>query len=644
MAGDNYYAFEISGRPYVDELYGLKVTEVAHDWMIASSNIPTEGMQNQPSTATVNILNLGVQDEAAESYDVVVYVDGEATTTAGSVALPMTHQLSNAGTQLSATFRSPKAGTFPVYIEVKAGDYSVQTEPVDVTFAEEELKGDATAEADGASNFAPLNLSYYNSESVSLYTSDVLANSYGLVNGAKIKSITYKGYKTTDPTTSTLNVWYEWTDDATQAQPASGLYATEGMTQLVTDESKTWETKGSATALEDFIVLNFTEPLVYEEGKSLRIVVRSNSNQWKAAYFEKGTSATSGLTYYHYNDTKSTFESNSWTSTVLPVLHFGLEATATTIAGTVKDAAGAAIENATVTLVSIDGDNIQYTGTTDAEGAYTINVIQATRTYNVTATAEGYQDKTEENVSFAEGNVTKDFVLTKAPVVGDANGDGEISTADAVAIVNIALSEDEPTAEQLAVADLNGDGEITTADAVALVQLALQQEAPAGAHRVDLSAQNRLSVNGSVVKLDNADEFVAFQMDVTLADDAQLQGVQLSDRMTSHEVAYARVDANTWRIAVFSLQNDAIMHHNGQLLQLQVSGTQQVALSNVEFATADARACAVALGEATGINAVGTQQADADYYNVGGVRSNQLHKGMNIVVDRNGKTSKVLRK
>ena len=104
------------------------------------------------------------------------------------------------------------------------------------------------------------------------------------------------------------------------------------------------------------------------------------------------------------------------------------------------------------------------------------------------------------------------------------------------------------------------------------------------------------------------------------------------------------MSGNTWRIAVFSLQNDAIMHNNGQLLQLQVSGTQQVALSNVEFATADARACAVALGEATGISAVGTQQADADYYNVGGVRSNQMHKGMNIVVDRNGQASKVLRK
>ena len=386
-AGEWYLGFEISGRPYVDELYGLKLAEVEHDWTIVSSNVPAEAMQNVASTATVNILNLGLKDEAAEDITVTVYVDGEAVTTGEGVAIPMNHKLTDAGTQLSVNYISNKAGILPVYLEVKAGEYSVATDPVNVTFAEEEAKSDATADADGTSTTVPLNLSYYNSESVSLYTANVLEGSYGLSSGAKIKSITYKGYKTADTHSSTLNVWYEWVDATAQSQPASGLYDTSNMTQIVTDQTTTWEKKGSASELEDFITLNFSEPLVYQ-GKALRIVVRSTSDAWKGAYFEKSTSSTSGLAYYHYNDTYSTFTSNSWTSSVLPVLHLELDASAATLSGTVKTSAGAGIGGATVTLKAENG--VQYAAKADESGDYTMNVIQAGLDFTATVEAEGF--------------------------------------------------------------------------------------------------------------------------------------------------------------------------------------------------------------------------------------------------------------
>lgn len=633
VAGDNYYAFEISGRPYVDEIYGLKVTEVAHDWMIASSNIPTEGMQNVALQATVNVANFGLADEAANSYTATLYVDGEAAATAEALALPMTHQLSAAGTALSFSFRSPKVGTFPVYIEVKAGDYSVQTEPVDVTFAEEIAVAEAIEVGTRTSadrNHGPIN--WYDNDGTAtrwtdiVYTADELA-AYGITAGAKITSIAFHGSGTSKSIKAKVTSWVGMkTGDITP-----GTVDKTAMTEVVVYDQT------DAAAMIDFsnTVLDLSQaPIVYDGTSDIRIyteAVGQGSGNWQTVTYAYDTNY---MTSYY----------NSSTAVATPLGYFTLAAEPATIAGTVKDAAGTAIADATVTLVSTDGDNVQYTGTTDAEGAYSINVIQTARTYNVTASAEGYQDQTEENVSFTEGNVTKDFTLSLAPVKGDVNGDGDITTADAVAIVNIALSENEPTAEQLAVADLNGDGQITTADAVALVQLALEQEAPAGARRVDLSAGNRLSVNGSEVSLSNADEFVAFQMDVTLADDALLQGVQLADRVASHEVAYRRLDANTWRIAVFSLQNNAIMHNAGQLLQLQVSGSQQVALSNVEFVTADARACAVGLGETTSIHGVSTADASARYYNAAGQQREQMHKGMNIVVDRNGKAVKVLRK
>ncbi len=416
-AGEYYLAFKIADVQ-VDEIYGLTPVAVEHDWMIASSNIPTEAMQNVAKSASVNVLNLGLADEAADSYTVTAYVNGEVAGTGEAVAIPMNHKLSDAGTQLSVSYHSPKAGTFPVYIEVKAkaGAYSVATEPVSVTFAEEEAKSEATAEVGGTSSSIPLNLTYYNSESVSLFTSDILASSYGLSNGAKIKSITFKGYKTTDATTSTFNVWYEWTDDASQSKPADGLYTTEGMTQIVTDQEKTWPKEGSSSNMVDFITLNFGEPLVYQSGKSLRIVMRSNSTQWKAAYFEQAVSSTNGLSYYHYNDTKSTFESNSWSSGKLPVMHIALEAEPKTYSGTVKDDSGNDIENATVTLVSVDGDNIQYTGTTNAAGEFSINVVQNTREYNATVSAYGYDDETDNNINFPNDQVCHFELLPAATV------------------------------------------------------------------------------------------------------------------------------------------------------------------------------------------------------------------------------------
>ena len=457
-AGEYYFGFEISGRPYVDEINGLTPVAVEHDWKIASSNIPTDAMQNVATSASVNVVNLGLADEAADSYEVNLYIGGEKTATAATtLALPMTHQLSAAGTQITVPMQSPKAGTFPVYIEVKAGAYSVVTEPVSVTFAEEVAKSEATAEADGTSNSIPLNLSYYNSESVSLFTSNILATSYGLSNGAKIKSITFKGYKTTEATTSTFNVWYEWTDDASQSKPTDGLYKTEEMTQIVTNQEKTWPQEGSSSNMVDFITLNFEEPLVYQSGKSLRIVMRSNSTQWKAANFEQAVSSTNGLTYYHYNDTKSTFESNSWSSGRLPVMHIALEAEPKTYYGTVMDDSGNPIENATVTLVSTDEDNIQYTGTTNAAGDFSINVIQSSRTYSATVSAYGYGDATDADISF-DTDVDKDFTL-EVSVTVTAAGWATITTP-----ATYAVSFDENTEVYIATAEEGSSIKLTKID------------------------------------------------------------------------------------------------------------------------------------------------------------------------------------
>lgn len=64
------------------------------------------------------------------------------------------------------------------------------------------------------------------------------------------------------------------------------------------------------------------------------------------------------------------------------------------------------------------------------------------------------------------GDVEQDDVDTS--MKGDVNGDGKVSVADAVAVINMFLN-----GEYLAKGDLNGDGKITVADAVAVINLFL---------------------------------------------------------------------------------------------------------------------------------------------------------------------------
>ena len=387
-AGDYFITLEFE-NVQIDELYGLSLTPVEHDWTIASSNIPTEAMQNVASTATVNILNLGLADEAADSYTVTAFVNGEAAGTGTAVALPMSHKLSDAGTQLSVSYLSTKKGTFPVYLEVKAGAYSVTTDPVDVVFAEEVASGDvATGTSAGTDSTTPLNLYYKNSETIALYTQANL----GLSGGEKINSITWKGY-TTSSHTSTLKVYYQWTDATTIAAPSStGNYDVTGMTAAIEPTSKTWTVGGSADNLQDQIVVNFTTPITYENGKSLLILVSSSASGYassSAIQFEKST--TTGYAYQHQNDGTEGVFASSWSAKNLPLIHIGVEVEDITLAGTVKTSGREAIANATVTLKAANG--VEYSCTTDAEGNYSFNVIQADLDFTATVEAENYLKK-----------------------------------------------------------------------------------------------------------------------------------------------------------------------------------------------------------------------------------------------------------
>jgi len=82
---------------------------------------------------------------------------------------------------------------------------------------------------------------------------------------------------------------------------------------------------------------------------------------------------------------------------------------------------------------------------------------------DITYTNEGQQGEPSNPVVFD---------LSKTFIPGDATGDGKVSIADAVAIIDYILN-DGSTPLVFEAADMNGDGKISIADAVAVIDFIL---------------------------------------------------------------------------------------------------------------------------------------------------------------------------
>ena len=420
-AGDCYLAFWIEDA-YVDDIYGMTVKPVAHEWQLVSTAIPTQAMQNVVSQVGVSLRNIGQHDEQPDDYTVTAYVDGEAVVTAKGSVLPMCHRLTDAGTLVTAPLRYPKTGTFPVYIEVKAGDYVVTTETVDVTFSEEEMKSDIAMKTGNPTSTGLLHMNWNNSETVNLYSKTLLAE-LGLNAGDRITSITFRGYNVGTKNYATqLSVWYEFTDDVTQAQPASGKYDTSAMTQLLSTQ-RSWATaEGNSDNPVDLITLTFDEPLVYN-GQSLRIVVASEGKNYQnGTQFLQSTVGGNGTSYQIRHDNEASFATMGWSAnSYLPAIFISIATEPVVFSGTVTTGDDAPLAHAEVTLVSTDGDNVQYHGTTDADGHFAIKVVQAYRQYEATASAKDHLAATV-TIGFNGKSLTHDFVLSAG---GEVTGIGD---------------------------------------------------------------------------------------------------------------------------------------------------------------------------------------------------------------------------
>ena len=435
-AGDYYIAFE-SGYCLIDNVYGFERVPVDYDVVVNKFDIPGTTMANNDVTAKVTLQNL--LNEAVAEYAPALYFAGVKVAEAEPVEIP-----ANGTAVVEFTFVPNEVGTFPAKAEfVFSEDYTVTTNEVEVTVNEESANtlvqvGNPTA----TGTSVPVSLLYNNSESETIYTAEQL----GIDANSMITSLTYKGYSTGSKTlTPTVTIWLANADDATLVNGTANvpLYNTDGMTKVF-EEVVTFEPKGSSSETVDMLVANLSEPFMYTGG-NLRVIVRSVNDDWTSFYFEYDGNV-SGQCVYRRNDNQDTFLNGTTVSATynMPVVYLGIQKEAVTYSGVVNDTDGNPLEGVTVTLTSQAGRGATagpavYTATTDEEGKFEVNVVQADKTYDATFSKDGYKDVNIEGIDFADGSVALDEpVVMELDNVTGVNGINAGKTVASVKYYNVA--------------------------------------------------------------------------------------------------------------------------------------------------------------------------------------------------------------
>ena len=214
------------------------------------------------------------------------------------------------------------------------------------------------------------------------------------------------------------------------------------------------------------------------------------------------------------------------------------------------------------------------------------------------------------------GNVPADSDAEFA--VYDANGDGEINVGDIQAVFNLSMG-------------LNADGSDPD---VAASRVLANGDFDAGSMTVETTKLN----NGNTqlaVKLNSTTEYLAFQMDVVMAnnmsvvsEDANLQLLRSNNLGNIHRiVGYGKLE------------------NNGTMLTIEVAGDGNVQFTNIVLSTEKANAVKFNLGGTTGISTIAVKENEEGntIYDLGGKLMNGIKKGINIIRGKNGETKKVLK-
>ena len=478
-AGNYYLAFELQGNALLDNIYGLALAETpAHDWYLIGSDIPTSGKQNFDYTASVQVQNISAVADQVET--ATLYVNGEAIATVEGTELAGNEKTAAVGTgrngysniedptTISFTFKPHAFGTFPTYIELKSGDSVLKTEVVNVNFEEEVASSEiVVGTPNGTSNKVPFyGFDMEQGAYADFYFSKAQLETFGIKKDDVITAIKFKGTvssKTIDKLKAEA-----WVGLEADGSFEPGNVSKDDMTHVVIYDDEKVE---FSSPVEMTIDLS-SSPITYDGESEIRIYTSMNGNgQYISVSWEKDANYPQQA-YYSKDETTWT----SYSFEPCPVGYFTLAIENKTLSGMVTEADGTTpVAGATVTIRN-DENDIEYFGTTDETGAYSINVVQEGLTFTATVTAAGYETLEDTDVlDFSNGSVVKNFTLVKAEsdfALGDVNHDGNIDVKDVMAVVAYILGQ-QTGVFFIENANLDGNEEVDVNDVMGIVNIIL---------------------------------------------------------------------------------------------------------------------------------------------------------------------------
>lgn len=436
----NYYIGFGAGYTAIDNIYGFEKVDVAHDLMLTDSNLPKTAVVNNAYTATATLRNINAKEEAADSYTASLYFDGEVVATAPAKAIA-----SGADAEFTFSYTPHKVGAGEAYIEFKnaADNYVVTTEKVSVDVKEELPVGTVTV-GNGKTSANRAGIAFYDGNSDgahidNLYKADMLTK-YGIAKGTKITSVTYTGTCSQDREVKVYDLTaYVGTVDAAKFEKGKG-YESLQKVNVYTDQTINFVDGNTYTT-----TITLPEPIVWDGTSAIRVLTYVKADKYvnvkfnaddenKTSYYGNGELGNESATYSEYSTA---------------VAEFGFQTEPSVMSGKVTWK-NKAVAGATVTLTS--GDVI-YTGASDDEGAYSINVIQNDKKYHLTVAAPGYIDYAEKDSVEFSGNVAKDIALEVEPVALTVGEDGN-ALFSATRAIDFSLT---PDVEAYVVTAVNGN-------------------------------------------------------------------------------------------------------------------------------------------------------------------------------------------
>lgn len=574
----NYYIGFGAGYTSIDNIYGFEKVDVAHDLMLTASKLPATAVVNNAYTATATLLNVNAKDEAADSYTASLYVDGEVVATAPAKAIA-----SGEKAEFSFSYTPHKAGAAEAYIEFKnaADNYTVASEKVSVDVKEEQTTGTVTV-GNGNTTSNKTAIDWYDANGSgahmdNLYKPEMLEK-YGLKKGAKITSVSYTGTSSNDKTVSDILLTaYVGAVDTAKFEAGKNYESLQkvdvytGKSTIDFVDGKTYTT-----------TITLPEPIIWDGTSAIRVLTYVKADKYVNVKFNADDSDNNS-----YYGSGAPGEASSLSAKPTAVAEFGIQTEPSVIAGNITWK-NKAVAGATVTLTS--GDVI-YTGASDDKGAYSINVIQNDKKYNLTVSAPGYIDYTENDVDLSQ-SLNKNIVLEVEPVAVTV-GEGGNAMFSATCAIDFSLT---PEVEAYVVTDVKGN----------YTELAQVTAVPAGTGVL-------LKAKAGNYKLAPVPEAEAVQKNLLVAVDED------------YTIAASDVQ-NIWSLAT---------DDKGQACFTSVAGTVVEAGSAYLSVASDKDY--IYLDKATGlrgINAAATLDTKAPMYNVAGQKVDASYKG---IVIQNGK-------